>query len=91
LWAQQAAVFGAPASDSTIGRTLAAVDDGLLAKVAKARAQVRRHVWALLMLRPPDAGTRPAVKLALVSLGSRSHRSLITCEVSDLDLSGVSP
>jgi hypothetical protein len=42
LWAQQAAVFGSPASDSTIGRTPAAVDDGLLAKVAKARAQVRR-------------------------------------------------
>jgi hypothetical protein len=52
LWAQQAAVFGAPASDSTIGRTLAAVDDDLLAKVARARARVRRHVWNLLVLRP---------------------------------------
>jgi hypothetical protein len=52
LWAQQAAVFGAPASDSTIGRTLAAVDEGLLVKVARARAHVRRHVWSLLKLRP---------------------------------------
>jgi hypothetical protein len=52
LWAQQAAVFGAPASDSTISRTLAAVDDGLLAKIARARARVRRHVWTLLSLRP---------------------------------------
>jgi hypothetical protein len=52
LWAQQAAVFGSPASDSTIGRTLAAADGDLLAKVARARARVRRHVWALLTLRP---------------------------------------
>lgn len=52
LWAQQAAVFGVPASDSTIGRTLNAVDDALLGKVAKARARVRRHVWTLLALRP---------------------------------------
>lgn len=52
LWAQQAAVFGAPASDSTIGRTLTAVDGDLLAGVAKARARVRRHVWTLLRLRP---------------------------------------
>jgi hypothetical protein len=52
LWAQQTAVFGAPASDSTINRTLAAVDEDLLAKAARARARVRRHVWALLMLRP---------------------------------------
>jgi hypothetical protein len=52
LWAQQAAVFGAPASDSTISRTLSAVDEELLAKVAKVRARVRRHVWGLLYLRP---------------------------------------
>ncbi|MFI0349932.1 hypothetical protein [Actinomadura sp. 9N407] len=52
LWAQQAAVFGVPASDSTIGRTQAAVDDDLAAKVARARARVRRHVWSLLHLRP---------------------------------------
>jgi hypothetical protein len=52
LWLRQAAVFGAPASDSTIGRSLTAVDDDLLGKVAKARARVRRHVWTLLALRP---------------------------------------
>lgn len=52
MWAQQAAVFGSPASDSTVGRTLAAADEGLLAKVAAARARVRRHVWGLLALRP---------------------------------------
>jgi Transposase DDE domain group 1 len=52
LWLQQAAVFGAPASDSTIGRTLTTIDDALLGKVAKARARVRRHVWSLLHLRP---------------------------------------
>jgi hypothetical protein len=52
LWAQQVAVFGAPASDSTIHRTLTAADDGVLAEVAKVRARVRRHVWTLLRLRP---------------------------------------
>jgi hypothetical protein len=52
LWVQQSVVFGAPASDSTIGRTLTAVDDDLLAGIAKARARVRRHVWSLLHLRP---------------------------------------
>lgn len=52
VWAQQAAVFGAPASDSTIHRTLAMTDDALLSKIARARARVRRHVWMLLRLRP---------------------------------------
>lgn len=52
LWRQQAAVFGAPPSDSTINRTLAAADDALPARLAKARARVRRHVWTLLTLRP---------------------------------------
>src|SRR5258708_11617005 len=52
LWAAQAAVFGAPASDSTVHRTLAATDDVLLDKIARARAKVRRHVWNLLTLRP---------------------------------------
>jgi hypothetical protein len=52
LWVQQSVVFGAPASDSTIGRTLTAVDEDLLAGIAKARARVRRHVWSLLHLRP---------------------------------------
>jgi Transposase DDE domain group 1 len=52
LWAQQAAVFGAPASDSTIGRTLSAVDEEVLGRIARGRARVRRHVWSLLRLRP---------------------------------------
>ncbi|MEO3825429.1 IS1380 family transposase [Actinomadura sp. B10D3] len=52
LWAQQVAVFGAPVSDSTIHRALAATDDELLARISRARAKVRRHVWSLLRLRP---------------------------------------
>jgi hypothetical protein len=52
LWLLQGAVFGAPASDSTIHRTLQQFEDHLLAKVARARARVRRHVWGLLHLRP---------------------------------------
>jgi hypothetical protein len=52
LWAQQAAVFGAPPSDSTISRTLGVFDEELLAGLARARARVRAHVWSLLRLRP---------------------------------------
>jgi Transposase DDE domain group 1 len=52
LWLQQAVVSGDPPSGSTIGRTLGVMDDGLLARIAKARARVRRHVWNLLRLRP---------------------------------------
>jgi hypothetical protein len=49
---QQVAVLGAPASDSTIHRTLQQFEDHLLAKVARARARFRRYVWSLLHLRP---------------------------------------
>lgn len=52
LSAHQAAVFGAPPSDSTARRTLAAIDEATLSKVAKVRARVRRHVWNLLAARP---------------------------------------
>ncbi|MFF1407684.1 hypothetical protein [Streptomyces sp. NPDC058294] len=45
-------LFGHAASDSTARRTLAALDEAPLAKIAKARAGVRRHVWGLLRLRP---------------------------------------
>ena len=45
-------LFGSAASDSTARRTLAALDEAVLAKIAKARARVRRHVWTLLHLRP---------------------------------------
>lgn len=45
-------LFGPAASDSTARRTLAALDEATLAKIAKVRARVRRHVWSLLHLRP---------------------------------------
>jgi hypothetical protein len=45
-------LFGIAASDSTARRTLAGLDEAALAKIAKARAKVRRHVWSLLRLRP---------------------------------------
>lgn len=48
----QQRVFGPSASDSTIRRTLAGLDDKTLAAVARGRATVRRIVWAWLALRP---------------------------------------
>jgi hypothetical protein len=45
-------LFGPAASDSTARRTLAALDEAALAKIATVRARVRRHVWSLLHLRP---------------------------------------
>jgi hypothetical protein len=45
-------LFGPAASDSTARRTLAALDEAALAKIAKVRARVRRRVWSLLCLRP---------------------------------------
>lgn len=45
-------VFGTPASDSTLRRTLATLDEATLAAIAKARRRIRRHVWTLLHLRP---------------------------------------
>jgi len=45
-------LFGPSASDSTARRTLTALDETVLAKIAKARARVRQHVWILLHLRP---------------------------------------
>ncbi|MFC9331765.1 hypothetical protein [Kitasatospora sp. NPDC057015] len=52
LQAHQSEVFGAPTSDSATRRTLNALDEPLLGRVAKARAKVRRQVWGLLALRP---------------------------------------
>jgi hypothetical protein len=52
LLAHHASVFGQPPSDSTVGRSLAALDDRLLRRVAAVRARVRAHVWHLLTLRP---------------------------------------
>lgn len=48
-------LFAPAASDSTARRTLAALDEATLAKIAKVRARVRRHVWSLLHLRPGGA------------------------------------
>ncbi|MFI5689904.1 hypothetical protein [Streptomyces sp. NPDC051636] len=45
-------LFGLAASDSTARRTLAGLDEATLAKIAEARARVRRHMWSLLRLRP---------------------------------------
>jgi hypothetical protein len=45
-------LFGPAASDSTTRRTLAALDESVLTRMAKARRTVRRHVWSLLHLRP---------------------------------------
>jgi len=52
LLAHQAPVFGDPPSDSTVARTLDGIDEAILTRLGKARAQVRRHVWNLLALRP---------------------------------------
>ena len=52
LQAHHTALLGSPASDSTAHRALAALDEGALQRIAKARARVRRHVWSLLALRP---------------------------------------
>ncbi|WP_171075349.1 transposase [Nonomuraea basaltis] len=52
LQAHQAALFGVAPSDSTTRRALAGLDEPMLARIAKARARVRRQVWQLLHLRP---------------------------------------
>ncbi|MGW1008242.1 transposase [Streptomyces sp. NPDC002520] len=45
-------LFGPAASDSTMRRLLAELDDKTLRKIAKVRRRVRRQVWMLLHLRP---------------------------------------
>nr|WP_246421921.1 IS1380 family transposase [Nocardiopsis mwathae] len=45
-------LFATPASDSTLHRTLDALDEKTMAAINKARRHVRRHVWSLLRLRP---------------------------------------
>ncbi|MGP4105219.1 transposase, partial [Nonomuraea sp. KM90] len=52
LQAHQAALFGAVPSVSTTHRALAGLDEAMLARIAKMRAQVRRRLWRLLHLRP---------------------------------------
>lgn len=52
LAAHHHGLFGATGSDSTIRRTLEEIDDVVIARLARARARVRAHVWTLLALRP---------------------------------------
>ena len=51
LLEQQAAVFGAPASDSTVRRALVELDAKTTARIRRARTRVRAHVWDLLAAR----------------------------------------
>lgn len=52
LLEHQRQVIGATASLSTTWRTLAEIDEVARRKITRARAMVRRHVWALLEQRP---------------------------------------
>jgi hypothetical protein len=58
----QGDLFGPVASDTTVWRTLAGCDSAVLARIARARAKVRRHVWSLIEARhgriPPGEGRR---------------------------------
>jgi hypothetical protein len=45
-------LFPHPVSDSTLRRTLEAVDGPVVARVERVRAAIRRVVWTLLVLRP---------------------------------------
>jgi hypothetical protein len=54
LLAHQAAVSGAPASDSTVRRMPAELDAKSHARIQAARAKVRAHVWELIAAR--DSG-----------------------------------
>jgi hypothetical protein len=51
LLEQQAAVFGEPASDSTVRRALVELDAKATARIRRARTRVRAHVWDLLAAR----------------------------------------
>lgn len=52
LQAHHQRLFGPAVSDSTMRRTLAGLDDGALAALARVRVRVRGRVWTLLHLRP---------------------------------------
>ena len=45
-------LFPRPVSDSTLRRTLEAIDGSVVARVERVRAAIRRVVWTLLALRP---------------------------------------
>ncbi len=59
-------LFGLVASDTTAWRTLSQCDGAALARVAKGRAKVRRHVWDLITARH---GGIPPAKAAGRDLG----------------------
>ena len=54
----QGELFGLVASDTTVWRTLAGCGPAELARIAKARARTRRHVWGLITAR--HGGIPPA-------------------------------
>jgi hypothetical protein len=54
----QGELFGLVASDTTVWRTLSECGAAELARIAKARARVRRHVWGLITAR--HGGIPPA-------------------------------
>ena len=62
----QGELFGLVASDTTAWRTLSQCDGAALARVARARAKVRRHVWDLIRVRH---GRIPPAKAAGRDLG----------------------
>jgi hypothetical protein len=63
----QGELFGPAASDTTAWRTLAGCDGAALARISKARAKTRRHVWDLIEARH---GAIPPAKVAGRDLGS---------------------
>jgi hypothetical protein len=62
----QEELFGPVASDTTAWRTLAGCDAVALARISKARAKTRRHVWGLIAARH---GGIPAARAAGRDLG----------------------
>jgi Transposase DDE domain group 1 len=62
----QEELFGPVASDTTVWRTLAGCDAAVLARISKARAKTRRHVWGLVAARH---GGIPAARVAGRDLG----------------------
>lgn len=63
-------LFGPTASDSTMCRTLAILDEPTRARIAKIRARIRRHVWSCLAVRP---GGFPWLTVA----GKHLHRWIV--------------
>ena len=63
----QGELFGPVASDTTAWRALAGCDGAALARISKARAKTRRHVWDLIEARH---GAIPPAKVAGRDLGS---------------------